>query len=111
MAEVLVHLSLGMLPDDFRMLTIFIPDNIAMKKWVIKDLPQNWNEFPFATATQKMGDAFVLGNEAAVLCVPSVVTLGDFNYLLNPAHVDFKKIRIIDIEPFPFDHRMVRPLK
>ncbi|HRG64384.1 MAG TPA: RES family NAD+ phosphorylase, partial [Saprospiraceae bacterium] len=33
MAEVLVHLSLGMLPDDFRMLTIWIPDNLPVIKW------------------------------------------------------------------------------
>lgn len=107
MAEVLVHLSLGMLPDDFRMLTIWIPDNLPVIKWSLKDLPKNWNEFPFAAATQKMGDAFVLENEAAVLCVPSVVTIGDFNYLLNPAHPDFKKIQILESVPFPFDNRLV----
>ncbi|MBK7221453.1 MAG: RES family NAD+ phosphorylase [Saprospiraceae bacterium] len=107
MAEVLVHLSLGMLPDDFRMLTIWIPDNLPVIKWSLKDLPKNWNEFPFAAATQKMGDAFVLENEAAVLCVPSVVTTGDFNYLLNPAHPDFKKIQILESVPFPFDNRLV----
>ena len=107
MAEVLVHLSLGMLPDDFMMLTIFIPDNLPVIKWSLKDLPKNWNEFPFAAATQKMGDAFVLENEAAVLCVPSVVTSGDFNYLLNLAHPDFKKIQILESVPFPFDNRLV----
>ena len=107
MAEVAVHLSLGMLPDDFMMLTIEIPEEVTIKKMDTKKLPVDWKAFPFPTSTQKIGDVFVTENEFAVMQVPSVVTQGDYNYLLNPLHKDFPKIKIVDRVPFPFDARMI----
>lgn len=37
---------------------------------------------------------------------PSVVVQGDFNYLLNPANELFKKIKILNADPFEFDERL-----
>ena len=107
MAEVAVHLSLGMLPDDYMMLTIDIPAEVAIKKIDEKALPEDWRVFPFPTSTQKWGDDFVRENAFSVMQVPSVVTQGDYNYLLNPLHKDFPKIKIVDRVPFPFDARMI----
>jgi RES domain-containing protein len=38
--------------------------------------------------------------------LPSVIT-GETNYLLNPAHPDFKKISIGRAKPFVFDPRLL----
>jgi RES domain-containing protein len=46
-------------------------------------------------------------NRSAVLAVPSVIIPEEFNYLLNPAHPDFKKISIGKPEPFAFDPRLL----
>lgn len=108
MAEVAVHLSLAALPTDFMMLTIYIPDDIASKKLSATDLPPHWNAFPHFRETQKIGDAFLAENTYCILHVPSAVTQGDFNVLINPYHIDFARIRIIDKVPFPFDKRIFR---
>ncbi|MDA3942517.1 MAG: RES family NAD+ phosphorylase [Bacteroidetes bacterium] len=108
MAEVLVHLSLSMLPLDFMMLTIFIPDDLEIFHLNINDLPAYWNSFPHGRETQKIGDRFIFEKKYAVLKVPSVVTQGDFNVLINPAHPRFKQIAIVNKERFPFDHRIFR---
>jgi RES domain-containing protein len=42
------------------------------------------------------------------LRVPSSVVLGEFNYLLNPAHPDFARITIARPESFDFDSRLRR---
>lgn len=106
MAEVAVHLSLATMPSDYKMLTIFIPDDIPMKKLTVDDLPLNWNAFPHPIATQKIGDTFVNENKYAILAIPSVVTKGDYNILINPFHSLFNEIKIIKEEPFPFDRRI-----
>jgi hypothetical protein len=31
---------------------------------------------------------------------------GEFNYLLNPTHPDFKRVRVGKAEPFTFDPRL-----
>ena len=106
MAEIAVHFSLATLPSHFMMLTIFIPDNFPIKELEVKDLPLNWNTFPHPASTQKIGDDFVNENKYCVLRIPSVVTQGDYNFLINPYHNDFKKVKIISVEKFPFDQRI-----
>lgn len=108
MAEVAVHLSLATLPDDYMMLTVFVPDNITLVKVDVATLPSDWNTFPHPTSTQSIGDKFVFENKDCILQVPSAVTKGDYNYLINPNHKDFSKIKIIEAEKFPFDKRIFK---
>lgn len=108
MAEVAVHLTLATLPDDYMMLTIDIPDDIKIKRLTEKDLPMNWQDFPHPVSTQEIGRDFVTENKYCVLIIPSVVTQGDYNVLINPNHKDFSKISIFSIEKFPFDKRIFK---
>ncbi len=106
MAEIAVHFTVANLPKDYMMITIFVPDDISIKVIQEKDLPKDWNSFPYASSTRIFGDEFINNNEYCLLKVPSAVTKGDYNILINPSHPEFKKIRIIKEEPFPFDHRI-----
>lgn len=108
MAEVVVHLSLATLPDDFLMLEIDVPDAVSVSDLRKDQLPVGWNSFPHLVDTQKIGDTFVLERESALLKIPSAVVPGDVNYLINPKHADFSRIRIVDQVEFPFDPRMFK---
>lgn len=108
MAEVAVHLSMATLPDDYMMMTIFIPDDMEIVKIDAADLPMDWNKFPHPINTQNIGDSFIAKNASCVLKIPSSVTEGDYNLLLNPHHVDFKRIEIIDCKKFTFDQRLFK---
>ena len=106
MAEIIVHLNLAILPSDYMMLQIEIPSEIKIQVLNIESLSENWNVYPQYMETQKLGDEFIDAFEACVLKVPSAVVQGDFNYLINPHHPEFKKIEIINATPFPFDKRI-----
>ena len=108
MAEVAVHFSLATVPEDYRMVTIHIPDEVEIKYLNEADLPPDWKEFPHPISTQKIGNDFVMENKFLALAIPSVVTQGDFNILINPNHRDFSKISILNIEKFPFDRRIFK---
>jgi len=108
MAEVAVHLTLATLPRDFLMVTIEIPDDIRLLQLETADLPSNWNAFPHFRSTQAIGDKFVQDGAYCVLRLPSAVTQGDYNVLINPYHADFHRIRIAGAEPFPFDMRIFK---
>ncbi|MBK0383210.1 RES family NAD+ phosphorylase [Pedobacter sp. SD-b] len=108
MAEVAVYLTLATLPNDYLMWTIEIPDDMPVKQVLRSELPQNWNLFPHPSATQKIGNEFVYEGKFCVLKIPSVVTQGDFNFLINPNHQDFKYIKIVKSEKFPFDKRIFK---
>lgn len=106
MAEVAVHFTLATLPSDYLMLTINIPDDIEGQLVKEVNLPKDWKDFPHPVSTQKIGDQFVSENKYCLLIVPSVVTKGDYNVLINPNHKDFSRISITKLEKFPFDKRI-----
>lgn len=108
MAEVAVHFTLATLPNDYVMMTIFIPDSIHILHLSPTDLPDNWNEFPSPSALQYIGDKFVLENKACVFRTPSAVTQGDYNFLINPNHHDFAKIKVLETVRFPMDKRIFK---
>ena len=70
-------------------------------------VPAEWRQYPHTAATQTFGAEWVQARRSVALRVPSVVVPGEFNYLLNPAHPDFKKIVIGKPEPFTFDPRLL----
>ncbi|MBO3099801.1 RES family NAD+ phosphorylase [Gelidibacter pelagius] len=104
MAEVAVHLTIATLPSDYVMIEIDIPDDIQIKE--LEELPDHWNSHPPNISTQKIGDEFIDSIAICVLKVPSAVVQGDHNYLINPYHKQFNKIKIIDVKDFPFDKRI-----
>ncbi|MBX7121163.1 MAG: RES family NAD+ phosphorylase [Opitutaceae bacterium] len=73
------------------------------------EFPADWNAIPPAASTRQFGDRWIDERRSAVLRVPSVVTTGEFNYLINPAHPDFTRIRTGVPESFAFDKCMRRP--
>ncbi len=108
MAEVAVHFTLATLPSDYIMMTLYIPDDISTIKLNESDLPTDWNTFPHPSSTQRIGDIFVSENKYCVLQIPSAVTHGDYNFLINPNHPDFSKIKISTTSKFPFDKRIFK---
>ena len=84
------------------------PDNIPLKKVNVADFTGDWNTFPSPSSTQTIGDQVIADNKYYVLHIPSVVTQGDYNLLINPNHPGFKKIKIIGTEKFPFDKRIFK---
>lgn len=105
-AEIAVHTQLGILPKEFVLVTIEIPDELKIHELSIKHLPSDWNSIPHSGTTQELGDTFVKVNNFAVMKVPSAVVPGDFNYLINPDHPDSNKIKIMKKETFSFDQRL-----
>jgi len=89
------------------MLEIEIPTSVSICE--LKKRPKKgWNDNPPTSISQELGDDFIRDAACAVLKVPSAVVQGDFNYLMNPYHLDFKKIKIVSSVAFPFDTRMFK---
>ncbi|UOE50164.1 RES family NAD+ phosphorylase [Mucilaginibacter sp. SMC90] len=106
--EVAVHTPLGFIPSDYFMATIELPNDSAIFKLEVDQLPEKWNSNPLIKATQQIGDSFVKASKYLALQVPSATVAGDFNYLLNPLHPDFKSVKIITADFFEFDSRLFK---
>ena len=104
--ENVVHRNSRGLQKDFRQMNIAIPDAIEMEEIKETDLKSEWEEFLQMPYTQSIGDAWITAAKTPILKVPSAIIPGDSNYLLNPSHKDFLKIKLIKTEPFDFDSRI-----
>ncbi|MBC8753180.1 RES domain-containing protein [Kordia sp. YSTF-M3] len=103
--EVVMHLDITEdLPSDRILVHVEIPDDVSVYEF--KKLPRNWNTFPYNSKTQEIFTKFVEENKHAVLKVPSAIVKDEFNYILNPRHIDFHKIQVVKIQKFTFDSRL-----
>lgn len=103
--EIAVHVPLGILPKDYQLIRIEIPDEDFLE---VKRLPKDWQSFPHSNSTQMIGDKFLKENKFLVMKVPSATVQGEFNYLINTRHKDFGEIKILKIENFNFDERLFK---
>lgn len=108
MAEVLVHLSLATLPKDYEMAVLYLPDDLPISRIAPSSLPPHWSGFPPPETLQQLGDRLVREQQFVALQMPSAVTPGDFNLLLNPQHPHFGRIKLLESSPFGFQTRLFR---
>jgi len=104
--ELLVHLNP---PVTFQLVAF----SVTFEPALVEDLPlvgvpPGWQSQPPSPATQHLGDAWVMKLRSAVLSVPSVLVPEERNFLFNPAHPDFRRMRIGPQQPFSLDPRLVR---
>ncbi len=74
--------------------------------WSPAKLPTNWKRWPCPKTTAAVGDTWVRSGRSAVLKLPSAVVPAEFNYVLNPAHAEFGKIRLGRPQVFKADSRL-----
>jgi len=55
----------------------------------------------------RIGDEWVRDERSTVLALPSSLSTSELNFLLNPAHPDFKKIEISQPIKYQFDPRLL----
>jgi len=94
--EILIHSSRRPVPDMI-VTEIAIPDDVRMER-------SDWMEMD---RSQRFGSDWVQSGRSAVLRVPSKAVNGlEFNFLINPAHADFERIRQTVSRDFAFDRRL-----
>lgn len=104
--ELLVHANLNRLPHTQAVLTIEIPEDLAVERLAAADLA-GWNA-PDQAVSRAYGDRWLAEARTAVLVVPSLVTQGcEANILLNPAHPDFVRITHTPPEPVLWDKKLL----
>ena len=108
MLEVAVHLPLEKIPSGFYLIKIKVPDSHLIVKPDMNKLPLNWALSVHAPYSQKLGDDFVNDGKYLVLKVPSAVVPDEFNYLINPEHEDFGKVKILEVKELNFDKRLFK---
>lgn len=101
--EILVHLKQTDDLQPFRAFVVEIPDDMIL---VPRSYPTRWaTDYKVSRA---FGDSWLKAAEKVALRVPSVITPGEWNYLLNPVHPNYSLKWIISgPTAFTFDARLL----
>ena len=105
--EVLVHLEdPEVFARLFSWISLEIPED-SVERLDPAMLPADWLADETSASSRAIGDGWQRSQRSAVLAVPSVVTPGEWNYLLNPAHLRFTDIQVGDARHFRPDRRLI----
>jgi RES domain-containing protein len=105
--EVMVHLED---PECFSKLFSWIPVEFpedAVETFELAQLPPSWLDDETSSSSRNIGDIWLRARRSLVLAVPSVVTPGEWNYLINPVHARFAELLIGRSQPFRPDPRLL----
>ncbi|MFS8085604.1 MAG: RES family NAD+ phosphorylase [Acidobacteriota bacterium] len=98
--EYFVHLGRTDSKIAFVAVHAIIPDDVAMEVVGAASLPKDWNSSPPIDATMDLGTRWCRDLRGVAIKVPSALVQGEFNFLLNPRHPDFKLVKISTPERF-----------
>lgn len=104
--ELFVHLTAEDSRLCFSAIPVHIPSDLAIHRLPVSKLPKEWRSEPPSDVCKILGSEWVGANTTLLLKVPSVIVPHEFNYVLNPKHPDFDRLKIHKAESFGFDSRM-----
>ncbi|MXV51665.1 RES domain-containing protein [Pedobacter sp. HMF7647] len=108
--EIVAHKSGASLQSgDFSVAIIELDQNIKIEEIIVESLiglDEKWFQVINYPVTQALGDEWLKSGSSAILKVPSAIIDLEFNYLLNPNHQDFSKVKIVQVNKFTFDPRL-----
>lgn len=88
-----------------------IPAGVRVETVSTDDLPPKWFAADPPPQLQRMGARWLQRGDSAVLKVPSAIVIEEWNYLLNPLHSDFGRLKLSAPTPYSFDRRVTRSRK
>ena len=105
MIEYFVHLDRDDPPPDLVVAAADVPDDVSRVSLSPGSLPATWRQTPASVELATIGDRFARRRREAILVVPSALAPDESNWLLNPEHPGFRRVRIHPPEPFAYDAR------
>jgi RES domain-containing protein len=102
--EIMVHAEFPDLLEHYAAIPVTIEDGF-IEKLDVATLPKDWRAYPASCAVRAIGDDWAASGTSVALKVPSVVIPSESNFLLNPAHRDFAKLKVGEATAFEFDPR------
>jgi RES domain-containing protein len=105
--EMLVHLDSSDLLQKYVLIGVEFDESL-IKPVELSALPRNWRSDPAPPEIRSIGDDWVRAGSSAVLKIPSALVPGENNFLLNPEHQGFPRLRFGRPLAFRFDPRLKR---
>ena len=68
--------------------------------------PSTWRELPYRAEVQQVGADWLASGRSLALRVPSALSDGECNVLLNPGHAGYAAVQLRELRPIQVDPRL-----
>ena len=109
--EVLTRIKANDLQDINRLYVMCpaeIPNHLLPPMVPLNKLPRDWRAFPASDSTREFGEQWIVARSSLVLTVPSALMPSESNYLINPLHPDFARLKVLRSEPLSLESRLLK---
>jgi RES domain-containing protein len=109
LVENLAHIGVSPddLPDAYQLLEIHATDDVASEAIDTTHLAGAKSDWRGDLAvTRELGDEWLTAGRTALLRVPSVILPKSTNVLLNPAHPNARRVKVVEITRPAYDWRL-----
>lgn len=104
--ELLVHVEdLTLIKDAYRVIPVEFEQSLV-RSLRLQELPEGWDDPVPSPPTREVGDRWVNSGESPILEIPSAVVPSETNFLVNPSHEEFSRIRFGEPVPLRLDERL-----
>lgn len=95
--------------SNFQRVDIWIPDDAQSEVIQTADLPPDWPNIPAPDFLSDIGRNWAECVSSLLLIVPSAALGGhENNVLINPRHPHMNEVKIVSIQSFSFDLRLIK---
>lgn len=105
--EIAVRLSIMDIPDDYKLITLEIEDNLV-KQVNQSELPLDWQKFPHLRSSQIFGDELLKSDNYKAFILPSAIIPAENNIIISTTQLPPNSLKIISMEDFYIDERLMR---
>ncbi len=89
----------------YRLLELELHDDAVLSGPTERELPPEWRTDLRVTRT--LGDAWLVRGDALAIAVPSALVPATRNVLINPAHPDAARLRLVADHRYTWDPRLL----
>ena len=103
--EYTANVNIEDIPRALSMTTFEIPDDQIFQLHA-SELPGDWMVSPAPSSTRDLGSSLLVTAKCMAIKLPSAIIPDEFNYLINPVHINKSYIRIVEAKDFIYDVRL-----
>jgi len=104
--ELLANQIRQLVDESYGYIAISIPDSIQAEKVTVEELSQSWRRSEYDESTVDIGSFWLRSESSLLLSVPSAVLKQEINFIINPMHKEFKKLKIVEQSKLELDGRI-----
>jgi len=87
-----------LVPANYRLGIYELSGRVKSDMWRVEDLPEQWDVYPYSTATQQLGAQWLVSGKQLALQVPSAAVPGGLErcVVINSRHPAINLLKLVD---------------